>query len=103
MKRVILSLVFALVLVLLSTSAFAWDSRYEIKKNPYGYSSGGSTEIEMTKKYDYDPSNKYRGEIDSYGSVRMRNYNGDTLRGNIDSDGYGRLRDQDGNIYRVRP
>lgn len=107
MKQGILSLVFAFVfvfvLVLLSTSVFAWDNRYEIKKNPYGYSNGGSTDIEMRKKYDYDPSNKYRGEIDSDGSVRMRNYNGDRLRGNIDSDGYGRLRDQDGNTYRVRP
>lgn len=99
MKRLIVSLVFAA----LSSSAFAWDNRYEIKTDPSGSSFGGSTDIEMRKKYDYDPSNKYRGEIDSDGSVRMRNMNGDRLRGTIDSDGYGRLRDQDGNTYRVRP
>ena len=99
MKRFIIGLAFS---ALVST-AFAWDNRYEIKTDPYGSSIGGSTEIEMRKKYDYDPSNKYRGEIDSDGSVRMRNTDGDRLRGTIDSDGYGRLRDQDGNTYRVRP
>jgi len=99
MKRIILSLAF----VAISSSAFAWDNRYEIKTDPYGSSMGDSTGIEMRKKYDYDPSTKYRGEIDNDGSVRMRNYNGDTLRGTIDSDGYGTLRDQEGNTYRVRP
>ena len=99
MKRVIICLAF----IALSSSAFAWDDRYEIKTDPYGSSIGGSTEIEMRKKYDYDPANKYRGEVDSYGSVRMRNYNGDRLRGNVDSDGYGRLRDENGNTYRVKP
>lgn len=99
MKRLILVLAFSA----LATSAFAWDNRYEIKTDQYGSSIGGSTEIEMRKKYDYDPSNKYRGDIDSDGSVRMRNMDGDRLRGTIDSDGYGKLRDQDGNTYRVRP
>ena len=96
-------LIIGLALCALATSAFAWDNRYEIKTDPYGSSIGGSTDIEMRKKYDYDPANKYRGEIDSDGSVRMRNMNGDRLRGTIDSDGYGRLRDQDGNTYKVRP
>jgi hypothetical protein len=99
MKRVIIGLTF----IALSSSVFAWDDRYEIETDPYGNSIGGSTDIEMRKKYDYDPSNKYRGEVDSDGSVRMRNYNGDRLRGTIDSDGYGKLRDQDGNTYRVEP
>jgi hypothetical protein len=92
-----------LTLVALSSSAFAWDNRYEINTDPYGSSLGGSRDIEMRQKYDYDPSNRYRGEIDSDGSVRMKNYGGDRLRGTIDSDGYGRLRDQDGNTYRVKP
>ena len=96
-------IVFGLAFVTLATSAFAADNRYEINTNPFGSSVGDSTEIEMRKKNDYDPSNKYHGEIDSDGSVRMKNYNGDRLRGEIDSDGYGKLRDQDGNIYRVRP
>ena len=99
MKRVI----FSLAIIALSASVFAADNRYEIKTDPYGSSIGGSTEIEMRKKNDYDPSNKYRGEIDSDGSVRMRNSNGDRLRGDIGSDGYGKLRDQDGNTYRVKP
>lgn len=99
MKRVIIGLVF----VVISSTSFAEDNRYEIKSDPYGSSIGGSTEVEMQKKHDYDPSNKYRGEIESDGSVRMRNYNGDRLRGTIDSDGYGKLSDQDGNTYRVKP
>ena len=99
MKRVI----FCLAIVALSASAFAADNRYEIKTDSYGSSIGGSTDIEMRKKNDYNPSNKYRGEVDSDGSVRMRNNNGDRLRGDIDSDGYGKLRDQDGNTYRVKP
>ncbi len=92
-------------LLALSQPVLAWDSedKYEIKTTPYGSSIGGSTEIEMRKKYDYDPTNKYRGEIDKDGSVRLRNYDGDTLRGTIDSDGYGRVRDQDGNTYRIKP
>ena len=74
-----------------------------IERQPYGSSFGGNTDIEMRKKYDYDPLKKYRGEVESDGSVRMRNYDGDTLRGNIDSDGYGKLHDEDGNTYRVKP
>ena len=50
MKRLIIGLAF----LALSSSAFAWDNRYEIKTDPYGSSTGGSTEIEMRKKYDYD-------------------------------------------------
>lgn len=93
----------ALATIALSASTFAGTDRYEIKTDPYGNSIGGSTDIEMRKKNDYTPSNKYRGEIDSDGSVRMRNNNGDRLRGTIESDGYGKLRDQDGNTYRVKP
>lgn len=96
-------LILCLALCSLASSAFAWENNYEIKTNPYGSTIGGSTEIEMREKYNYDPANKYRGEIESDGSVRMRNMNGDVLRGTIDNDGYGRLRDQDGNIYRVKP
>lgn len=79
------------------------NQRYQIEPTQYGVSIGGSTEIEMRPKYDYDPANKYRGEIESDGYVRTRNMNGDTLRGSIDSDGYGRLRDDDGNTIRVTP
>lgn len=86
-----------------SASVFAQYNKYEIKTDPYGSSSSGSTDIEMRKKYDYDPSNKFRGEMDTDGTVRMRNSNGDRLRGEIDSDGYGKLRDQNGNTYRVKP
>lgn len=99
MKRLITGLAF----ITLSSSVFAWDDPYEIKTDPYGSSTEESTEIEMRKKYDYDPTNKYKGEIESDGSVRMRNIDGDRLRGTIDSYGYGSLRDEDGNIYRVKP
>lgn len=99
MKRCILILAISTI----APSAFAWDDRYEIKTNPYGASVGDSTEIEMRMRHDYNPTNRFRGEIESDGSVRMRNLNGERLRGTIDEDGYGRLRDQDGNVYRVRP
>jgi hypothetical protein len=99
MKRVILGL----VSLAISAAVFGGDNRYEIKTDPYGSSIGGSTDIEMRRKGDYDPSNKFRGEIESDGSVRMRNSSGERLRGEIDSDGYGKLRDQDGNTYRVKP
>jgi hypothetical protein len=74
MKRVLA----ATAMVILTTSAFAWDDHYDL-------------------------ANKYRGTIDNDGSTRLRNYEGDTLRGHIDSDGYWRLRDQEGNTYRVKP
>jgi hypothetical protein len=83
--------------------AIAYGDRYEVTTDPYGSSFGGSTSIEMRNKTNPDPSSRYRGEIESDGSVRMRNSNGDTLRGTIDSDGYGKLRDQNGNVIRIRP
>ena len=92
-----------LVLLVVASAAFGWDNKYEIQVDPYGTSTGGSREVEMRPRYDYDPSNRYRGEIDSDGSVRMKNYEGHTLRGTVENDGYGRLRDNDGNTYRVRP
>lgn len=93
----------ALALAAATSAAFGWDNKYEIQVDPYGTSAGGSREVEMRPRYDYDPSNRYRGEIDSDGSVRMKNYEGHTLRGTVENDGYGRLRDNDGNTYRVRP
>lgn len=60
-------------------------------------------EVEVRRQYDYNPSNKYRGYIDTDGYTRLRNYQGDTVRGYIDNDGYGRLRDNEGNTYRMRP
>ena len=95
------------LLVATSIPSIAYDNEYQIQTNPYGTSYGNSfnqpTEIEMRRRNDFDPSKRFRGEIESDGTVRMRNLNGDRLRGEIDSDGYGRLRDQDGNTYRVRP
>ncbi len=100
MKRVATCLIIAFF----ASPALAGSlDRYEINTNPYGRSFGSSTEIEMKPKYDYNPMNKFRGEVESDGSVRMKNYNGDRLRGTIDNDGYGTLHDQNGNYYRVRP
>ena len=103
----------ALACIVLSASAFAQSNRsginsgangrYEMQPSPYGNATSGSTEIEMRNRHNPDPASKYQGEIDSDGSVRMKNINGDRLRGNIDSDGYGKLRDQDGNTIRIRP
>jgi hypothetical protein len=97
-----ISVVVFLMAVVFAHSAYAWDNRWEIQRESSNNSAFG-TDIEMRKKYDYDPSNKFRGTIENDGSTRMRDYNGNALRGNIDNDGYGRLRDQDGNTYRVRP
>ena len=91
-----------LALLFLSFNIYAWDDRYEISTDK-AVSSSGTRDIEMRKKYDSDPSNKYRGEVEKDGYVTMRNSNGDRVRGTIDSDGYGRLRDQNGNSYRVKP
>ena len=94
-------------LAAISIPSIAYDNVYQIQTNPYGNPYGNAanqtTEIEMRRRNDFDPSNRFRGEIETDGTVRMRNLNGDRLRGEIDSDGYGRLRDQDGNTYRVRP
>jgi hypothetical protein len=86
--------------VFVSLPVFAWEDRYEIEQNPYG---SDSSEIQMRQKYNYDPSDRYRGNIDNDGYTRMRDLNGNTLRGYIEDDGYGKLRDQNGNTYRVRP
>lgn len=51
----------------------------------------------MRPRYGTDLNQTYRGEVDRWGDVRLRNYQGDTIRGTMDVDGYGRLRDQDGN------
>ena len=95
--------ILTLPLLAMSSYAVGWDNRYEIQTSPYGSSFGGGRDIEMRQRYDYDPGNRYRGQVDSDGSVRMRNLDGDRVRGNVDSDGYGRLRDQHGNTWRVRP
>jgi hypothetical protein len=59
-------------------------------------------DVTMRERFNLNPSEKFRGEVDSSGDVRMRNYNGDRLRGNIDKDGYGTLRNDDGDRIRVR-
>ena len=92
------SLLAAVVFVSLPT--FAWEERYEIEQNPYGLDS---SEIQMRQKYNYELTDRYRGNIDIDGYTRMRDLNGNTLRGYIENDGYGKLRDQDGNTYQVRP
>lgn len=57
----------------------------------------------MRQKYNYELTDRYRGNIENEGYTRMRDLNGNTLRGYIKDDGYGKLRDQDGNTYQVRP
>jgi len=61
-------------------------------------------ELMMKPKYNYDYDRRYKGEIESDGSVRMRNpYSGETLRGYVDKDGYGKLRGSEGNVWKIRP
>lgn len=112
--RILCSLAGLILVVFFVSSAFAWDDRWEIKTDPYNqrsnfynrsnsYNTRQDTDIEMRRKYDYNPANKYRGTIGNDGYTRMRDLNGNTLRGYIEEDGYGKLRDLDGNTYRVKP
>jgi hypothetical protein len=80
------------------TSDERWELRSDRPPSPLG-----ERDVEMRRRLDPDPTQRYRGTIDPDGSTRLRNLEGETLRGNIDSDGYGRLRDERGNPYRVRP
>lgn len=103
MKIAILASVVIAYIFVGQSGVAAQSDQYTIDTDPYDTGGTGSRSVEMKKKYDYDYSSKYRGEIEEDGSVRMRNLDGDRLRGYIDEDGYGRLRDDEGNIYRVRP
>jgi hypothetical protein len=47
-----------------------------------------------------DPTSRYRGEVESDGSVRLRNFDGDVMRGYVDPDGSVRLRSYGGDTYR---
>jgi hypothetical protein len=66
----------------------------------------GPYEGEITLNYGSsrygDPLYRYRGEIDSFGYVRLRNLDGDTLRGYVYDDGSIRLTNFDGDVYRGR-
>ena len=57
MKRTII----ALPLIAISSYVYGWNNQYEIETDSFGSSLGGSRDIQMRPKYDYDPSNKYRG------------------------------------------
>jgi hypothetical protein len=67
---------------------------------------GGSNttqDVEIRNGRYGSTESRIRGEVDSDGSFRGRDTNGNRYRGNIDEDGYGRIRDIDGNTYRVKP
>jgi hypothetical protein len=99
LRKCLLASVAVAQLVLLS-SVHAQD-RWRIEVEPrQGNGFNRERDIEMRNPYSGD---RFRGEIDRSGDVRMRNQDGERLRGNIDKDGYGRLRDEDGNTWRVRP
>lgn len=60
-------------------------------------------DVTVRPPYNYDPTQRYRGEIDKYGDVTVRNpYTGERLRGTVDRDGSGYLRDHYGNRYRIK-
>jgi len=99
MARLFISVLLSMV----ASTAIAQSRSWDILRDSSSPSVGGSTDVQMRPRYDPDPTATYRGTIDSDGSTRLRNLDGDTLRGSIDSDGSGRLRDSDGNSYRVRP
>ncbi len=99
MRKYLFAAVAVLQLGLLSTvnAQDRWRIEVEPRQNN-GFNR--ERDIEMRNPYSGD---RFRGEIDRSGDVRMRNLDGERLRGNIDKDGYGRLRDEDGNTWRVRP
>lgn len=66
------------------------------ERNPYR----GDAQLHYgTSRYG-DPTQRFRGEIDESGYIRLRNLNGDTLRGYVESDGSVRLRSFEGETYR---
>lgn len=68
----------------------------------YGYDRSGR-DVTVRPSHNYNPTQRYRGEIDKYGDVNVRNpYTGERLRGTVDKDGDGYLRDSNGNRYRIR-
>lgn len=95
------ALIAVAVWITISGTAFCWDRT--TNRNVIGSLDGSEREIEIKEKYNYNPSSTYKGNIDSYGNVRTRNWQGDQLKGNVDDNGYGRLQDNSGNFYRVRP
>ncbi|MFO7708041.1 MAG: hypothetical protein R6V84_07690 [Desulfobacterales bacterium] len=93
----------ALLIAFCAGSAFAWDSRWQLKQHHFSNSDGAATRyIEMRKRFDHDAMNAYKGTIDgSNGYTILRNSDGGIMRGYIDKDGSGLLRDQAGNYHRV--
>jgi hypothetical protein len=89
--------------VLFAGSASAWDNRWHFNLATPPYHPGhGTRQIEMQRKFDNDPMNRFKGTLDSSnGYTIMRNLNGGVMRGSIGKDGSGLLRDQDGTYYRV--
>lgn len=77
-------------------------SAHAVAQGPYGYDRSGR-DVTVRPPYSYDPTQRYRGEIDKYGDVNVRNpYTGERLRGSVDRYGDGYLRDAYGNRYRIR-
>ena len=96
------SLLMVIALLVCQSQLLAQSRNYRIEVDPRS-NPDGSRDVDMKDRYNSDSSSRFRGEIESDGSVKMRNRQGDRLRGEIDSEGYGRLRDQHGNVYKVKP
>ena len=91
----------AFALLTTATTAVAWD-RWDVESS--GRNFGGGNEVEMRPRYNYDYTQRYRGDVDAGGNMQLRNpHTGNKLRGYVDDTGYGRLRDRDGNTWRVKP
>ena len=96
------------IVMLLCGTAMAgdvWDLRGSVRGPATdGPATTYPREMEMRPRYNSDIQQRYRGEMEGDGYIRMKNpYSGDTLRGTIEPDGYGKMRDSDGNIWRVKP
>ncbi|RMG27944.1 MAG: hypothetical protein D6732_19645 [Methanobacteriota archaeon] len=74
-----------------------YDRRRDIgTTNPYG-----RREIEIRERFNYDPTEIYRGEVDRNGDFSARDLNFNRLRGEIDNQGDGWIEDDNGNRRRI--
>lgn len=76
------------------------SSEFSETSDPSQPSFKGRVQLNYGSSKYGDPTSRYRGEVESDGSVRLRNFDGDVMRGYVDRDGSVRLRRFDGDTYR---
>lgn len=59
--------------------------------------------IEIRRNNSHGSRSTIRGDLESDGSFKGRDRDGNKYKGDIDDDGYGKLKDSDGNTFKVKP